>query len=136
MAILLASALRSSSPTALAVKLTSPGPVFYRQERIGRDGESFGMIKFRSMRVGADAELEALLAAEGRTLAEPLPKVTNDPRLTGVGAFIRRFSIDELPQLLNVLKGDMSLVGPRPQRDFEVADTTTWPRADCTSGPA
>lgn len=106
--------------TALAVKLSSPGAVFYRQERIGRNGEHFGMIKFRSMRADADSQLAALLAAEGKSLAE-LPKLTRDPRVTRVGAFIRRFSIDELPQLLNVLKGDMSLVGPRPQRDFEVA---------------
>jgi exopolysaccharide biosynthesis polyprenyl glycosylphosphotransferase len=106
--------------TAVAVKVSSPGPIFYRQERVGRDGRTFRMIKFRSMRVGADAELAALLAAEGKNLAE-LPKLTSDPRVTRVGAFIRRFSIDELPQLLNVLKGDMSLVGPRPQRDFEVA---------------
>lgn len=105
--------------TALLVKFTSPGPVFYRQERIGQDGHPFWMIKFRSMRVGADAQLEALLAAQGKTLAE-LPKLTEDPRVTRVGAFIRRYSIDELPQLFNVLKGDMSLVGPRPQRDFEV----------------
>lgn len=104
---------------ALAVKLTSRGAVFYRQQRVGRDGVSFGMIKFRSMRVGADAELAALLAAEGKSLAT-LPKLTQDPRLTRVGAFIRRFSLDELPQLFNVVKGDMSLVGPRPQRDFEV----------------
>jgi exopolysaccharide biosynthesis polyprenyl glycosylphosphotransferase len=107
--------------TALAVKLSSRGPVFYRQERVGKGGRAFGMIKFRSMRVGADAELEALLAAEGKSLAE-LPKLTRDPRVTRVGAFIRRFSIDELPQLFNVLKGDMSLVGPRPQRDFEVEE--------------
>lgn len=104
---------------AVAVKATSPGSVFYRQRRVGRDGESFGMIKFRSMRVGADAELAGLLAAEGRSLAA-LPKLTRDPRLTRVGAFIRRYSLDELPQLLNVVRGDMSLVGPRPQRDFEV----------------
>lgn len=107
--------------TALAVKLTSPGPVFYRQERVGKDGHTFGMIKFRSMRVGADAELAKLLAAEGKTMAQ-LPKLSQDPRITRVGAFIRRYSIDELPQVFNVLKGDMSLVGPRPQRDFEVAE--------------
>lgn len=104
---------------AALVKLTSEGQVFYRQERIGKNGEVFGMIKFRSMRVGADAELAALLASEGRSLAE-LPKLENDPRITKVGGVMRRFSLDELPQLLNVLKGDMSLVGPRPQRDFEV----------------
>ncbi len=104
---------------AITVRLTSEGPVFYRQERIGKDGESFGMIKFRSMRVGADAELAALVAAQGKSLAE-LPKLENDPRLTPVGGIMRRYSLDELPQLFNVLKGDMSLVGPRPQRDFEV----------------
>ena len=70
--------------TALAVKLSSPGPVFYRQERIGRNGERFGMIKFRSMRVDADSQLAALLAAEGKSLAE-LPKLTKDPRVTRVG---------------------------------------------------
>ncbi|WP_224747261.1 sugar transferase [Nocardioides cavernae] len=106
--------------TALAIRLSSPGSVFYRQERIGRRGDSFGMIKFRSMRSDADSQLASLLAAEGKSLSE-LPKLTKDPRVTPVGAFIRRFSIDELPQLLNVIKGDMSLVGPRPQRDFEVA---------------
>lgn len=106
--------------TAAAVKLSSPGAVFYRQERVGRNGERFGMIKFRSMRSDADSQLADLLAAEGKSLAE-LPKLAKDPRVTPVGSFIRRYSIDELPQLLNVVKGDMSLVGPRPQRDFEVA---------------
>lgn len=105
--------------TALAIKWTSRGPIFYHQERVGRNGEVFPMVKFRSMRVDADAELAMLLAAEGKSLAE-LPKLTHDPRVTRVGGFIRRFSIDEVPQLFNVLKGDMSLVGPRPQRDFEV----------------
>jgi len=104
---------------AAGVKLTSRGPVLYRQERIGKDGNPFGMIKFRSMRVGADAALEAMLAAQGKALSQ-LPKVTDDPRITTAGAFMRRYSIDELPQLFNVLKGDMSLVGPRPQRYFEV----------------
>jgi exopolysaccharide biosynthesis polyprenyl glycosylphosphotransferase len=105
--------------TALAIKLTSKGPVFYLQERIGREGAPFRMIKFRSMRTGADAELMALLHAQG-TADQPLFKVENDPRITKVGHFIRRFSIDELPQLFNVLKGDMSLVGPRPQQAAEV----------------
>jgi exopolysaccharide biosynthesis polyprenyl glycosylphosphotransferase len=105
--------------TAATVKFSSRGPVFYRQERVGLGGRTFGMIKFRSMRVGADTQLMALLEAEGKNAAE-LPKLTVDPRITRVGHFIRRFSIDELPQLFNVLKGDMSLVGPRPQRDFEV----------------
>lgn len=105
---------------AMIVRLSSVGPVFYLQERIGRDGEPFRMIKFRSMRVGADTQLQALVEAEGRTLAE-LPKLEKDPRVTPVGAVMRRYSLDELPQLFNVLRGDMSLVGPRPQRHFEVA---------------
>jgi len=104
---------------AIAVKTTSKGPVFFRQRRIGLDGEAFDMLKFRSMRVGADAELAGLLAAQG-TSDQPLFKVQNDPRLTKVGAFLRRFSIDELPQLLNVLRGDMSVIGPRPQVAAEV----------------
>lgn len=104
---------------AAAVKITSKGPIFYRQRRIGLDGDAFDMLKFRSMRVGADAELAALLAEQG-TSGQPLFKVTNDPRLTSVGAFLRRFSLDELPQLLNVLRGDMSVVGPRPQVTAEV----------------
>lgn len=105
---------------AAVVKCTSPGGIFFRHERIGRDGAPFSMIKFRSMRSGADAELKALLEAQG-TSDKPLFKVTDDPRITKIGGFIRRFSIDELPQLINVLKGDMSLVGPRPQQAAEVA---------------
>lgn len=104
---------------AAAVKVSSPGPVLYKQTRIGRDGRSFDMLKFRSMHEGADAELGALLAGQGAS-STPLFKVDDDPRITRVGAFLRRFSIDELPQLLNVVKGDMSLVGPRPQRAAEV----------------
>ncbi|MGF9759617.1 sugar transferase [Microvirga sp. 0TCS3.31] len=118
--ILLFAAAPLFAATAIAVKVSSPGRIFYRQERIGRHGEHFGMIKFRSMRTDADSQLAALLKAEGKSIAE-LPKLTKDPRVTRVGSFIRRFSIDELPQLINVVKGDMSLVGPRPQRDFEVA---------------
>jgi exopolysaccharide biosynthesis polyprenyl glycosylphosphotransferase len=103
----------------IAVKLTSRGPIFYHQERVGLDGETFRIIKFRSMRVGADQHLAKLLAEQGAG-DKPLFKIADDPRITAVGRFLRRFSIDELPQLLNVLKGDMSLVGPRPQRDAEV----------------
>ncbi|WP_235522510.1 MULTISPECIES: sugar transferase [unclassified Plantibacter] len=105
---------------ALLVKFTSPGPVLYRQERIGLNGEPFHMLKFRSMRVNADAELAALLEQQG-TSDRPLFKVQNDPRLTRVGATLRKFSLDEFPQLINVFRGDMSLVGPRPQREGEVA---------------
>jgi exopolysaccharide biosynthesis polyprenyl glycosylphosphotransferase len=106
--------------TALAVKVSSPGPVLFRQERIGRNGKAFHVYKFRSMRVGADEELAELLRAQG-TADRPLFKVDNDPRITPIGAFIRKFSLDELPQLFNVLRGEMSLVGPRPQRAEEVA---------------
>lgn len=105
---------------ALLVRLTSPGPVFYRQERIGLRGTTFNMLKFRSMRVNADEELRALLEAQG-TSDKPLFKVENDPRVTAVGRVLRKYSLDELPQLLNVLGGSMSLVGPRPQREGEVA---------------
>lgn len=103
-----------------AIRLTSPGPVFYRQERIGLNGQPFRMIKFRSMKVGADRELGALLMAQGSS-DKPLFKIQDDPRISGIGHFIRRYSIDELPQLLNVIRGEMSLVGPRPQRAEEVA---------------
>ena len=105
---------------AVAVKVSSPGPLLFVQERIGLNGEPFGMLKFRSMRVGADAELARLLEAQG-TSTEPLFKIKDDPRITSVGRFIRKFSLDELPQLFNVLGGSMSLVGPRPQIAAEVA---------------
>ncbi|MFC7464929.1 sugar transferase [Brachybacterium sp. GCM10030252] len=106
--------------TALAVRREDGGPALYRQERIGLDGKPFQIYKFRTMVQDADAQLEALLReqnADGR----PLFKVSADPRVTRLGAFLRRSSIDELPQLLNVLEGTMSLVGPRPQRPAEVA---------------
>lgn len=105
---------------AVLVKLTSHGPVFYYQERIGLRGSTFRMMKFRSMRENADAELTALLMAQGSG-DTPLFKVTNDPRITPLGRILRKYSLDELPQLLNVLGGSMSLVGPRPQRESEVA---------------
>ena len=104
---------------ALAVKLTSPGPILFRQKRIGADEKVFICYMFRSMYEDAEdrqEELEAMNEADGAVF-----KIKNDPRITPVGRFIRRWSIDELPQLLNVLKGEMSLVGPRPLpvRDFE-----------------
>ena len=97
---------------ALAVKLNSPGPVLFQQKRSGINGRPFTMYKFRSMATNAEQrkhELEAMNEMSG-----PVFKVSNDPRITPVGRFLRRFSLDELPQLLNVLKGAMSLVGPRP----------------------
>lgn len=104
----------------IAVSWTSVGPLLYKQERVGRNGEPFKMLKFRSMRVGADKELKALLEAQG-TSEKPLFKIKDDPRITPVGKFIRKYSLDELPQLFNVLGGSMSLVGPRPQIAAEVA---------------
>jgi len=104
---------------AVAVKLTSRGPVFYRDTRIGLGERAFGMLKFRTMyadAAGRQAELEASNEADG-----PLFKIREDPRITPVGALLRRFSLDEIPQLWNVLRGDMSLVGPRPLplRDYD-----------------
>jgi len=104
----------------LGIKLTSRGPVFYRQERIGIDGRPFKILKFRSMVPDADAQLQSLLRQQGRS-GEPLFKVDDDPRVTRIGILMRRYSLDELPQLFNVFGGSMSLVGPRPQRPAEVA---------------
>ena len=105
--------------TALAVKSTSRGPVLFRQTRVGLDGRKFTMLKFRSMHVDAEARRAALLSQSERDSV--CFKMKKDPRLTSVGGFIRRYSLDELPQLLNVLRGDMSLVGPRPALPEEVA---------------
>jgi exopolysaccharide biosynthesis polyprenyl glycosylphosphotransferase len=104
---------------AIAIKATSTGPVFYTQERIGRDGHGFKMLKFRTMVVGAERLVPALAAA-GNDGAGPLYKRRNDPRVTPVGKVLRRYSLDELPQLFNVLAGQMSLVGPRPPLRREV----------------
>lgn len=93
---------------SLLVKLSSPGPVFYAQERLGRDGRIFPLYKFRSMRIDAEEK------------SGPVWAVSNDPRTTPIGAFLRRFSLDELPQFYNVLRGDMTLVGPRPERPYFV----------------
>jgi len=110
--------------TAVAVKLESPGPAFFLQERVGYRGKPFKMAKFRSMVVDADhqkAALQDLNEASG-----PIFKIKDDPRLTRVGRFIRRFSLDELPQLYNVLIGEMSMVGPRPPLADEVAQYQSW----------
>ncbi|MFT7535257.1 MAG: exopolysaccharide biosynthesis polyprenyl glycosylphosphotransferase [Hyphomicrobiaceae bacterium] len=111
---------------ALAVKLTSRGPILYRQTRIGKSGRSFGCLKFRTMRVGAHAQQELLRASSQQD--GPAFKIAGDPRITPIGRMLRKFSIDELPQLLNVLLGDMSLVGPRPPIPSEVDKYTWWQR--------
>lgn len=109
-----------SVPVAIAIKLTDGGPIFYMQTRVGRRGKTFKMIKFRSMVVNAD-KMKAELAEENGQKGRFIFKMKDDPRVTKMGKFIRKFSIDELPQFLNVLKGDMSVVGPRPPLPEEVA---------------
>lgn len=110
---------------AAMIKLTSPGPVFYRQERVGKSGRLFQMFKFRTMVQHADEHIQELLdqnEADG-----PLFKMADDPRVTRVGRWLRKFSLDEFPQLLNVMTGDMSLVGPRPPLESE---TLTYSKQD------
>lgn len=108
------------------VKLDSPGPAFYMQERVGENGRRFRMFKLRSMVAGAD-QLAPALEASG--LAGGAPKIPGDPRVTRLGRWLRRWSLDELPQFWNVLKGDMSLVGPRPEETRVVAQYGDWHRA-------
>ena len=103
----------------LLIYINSPGPVFYKQTRVGRWGKLFTMWKFRSMYLDADARLKEIMAANEMT-GGVIFKMKNDPRIIPIGRFIRKASIDELPQLWNVLKGDMSLVGPRPALPSEV----------------
>jgi exopolysaccharide biosynthesis polyprenyl glycosylphosphotransferase len=110
---------------ALLIRLDSPGPVVYRQKRIGREGLQFDMLKFRSMVDGADVQ-KAALAALNET--EGLFKIANDPRVTRVGRFLRRSSLDELPQLWNIVRGEMSLVGPRPLVPDDDAKIHGWQR--------
>lgn len=109
-----------SVPVAIAIKLTDGGPIFYMQTRVGRRDKTFKMVKFRSMVVNAD-KMKAELAEENGQKGRFIFKMKDDPRVTKMGKFIRKFSIDELPQFLNVLKGDMSVVGPRPPLPEEVA---------------
>ena len=119
---------------ALLIKLDSPGSVFYRQQRVGRGGRPFRMYKFRSMQKGADRQLVHLLPLNETD--GPMFKLRCDPRVTRVGRVLRRLSIDELPQLFNVVTGDMSLVGPRPALQREVDQYTFWQhrRLDATPG--
>jgi lipopolysaccharide/colanic/teichoic acid biosynthesis glycosyltransferase len=108
---------------AVMVKLGDGGPVLFAHRRLGRGGQGFHCLKFRSVAVDAEAQLKALLARdpEARAEWERDQKLTRDPRITVVGDFLRRSSLDELPQLFNVLRGEMSLVGPRPIVEAEVA---------------
>lgn len=119
-------ALTVTSPlmvlSAIAIKLTSRGPVFYRSERIGLDGKPFQMTKFRTMVQGADRMVDDLISLDlNESGSGVLFKIHEDPRVTLVGKYLRRYSIDELPQFFNVLRRDMSVVGPRPplRREFD-----------------
>jgi lipopolysaccharide/colanic/teichoic acid biosynthesis glycosyltransferase len=123
---------------ALAVKLTSKGPIFFKQNRVGHYGNSFPLLKFRSMKANNNCSLHkeyVLQLIAGVAEKKPckgngqgLYKLTSDPRITSVGAFLRRTSLDELPQFINVLKGEMSLVGPRPPIGYEVDKYDLWHR--------
>jgi exopolysaccharide biosynthesis polyprenyl glycosylphosphotransferase len=105
---------------AIAIKIQSPGPIFYRQERAGRYGKPFWMWKFRTMIVDAEKKLEEIKQQAGNQMSGPVFKLEHDPRIFPLGRLLRKFSIDELPQLINVLTGDMSLVGPRPMAMYEL----------------
>ena len=120
---------------AAAIKLSSPGPVFYTQERAGLGGRPFSFIKLRSMYLDADARQKELHARNEHSTG-PIFKMKDDPRITPVGRFLRKFSLDELPQLWNVFKGDMTLIGPRPPRTDEVRKYEPWQRRrlDVTGG--
>ena len=109
---------------AIAIKHDSEGPVFFNQERVGKDGKTFKMYKFRSMYVDAEERLKDLQDLNEKD--GPVFKIKDDPRITHVGHFIRKTSIDELPQFINVLKGDMSIVGPRPALPREVRQYTPY----------
>jgi len=123
---------------ALAIKLTSKGPILFRQRRIGQHGKSFTFLKFRSMYVGNDPSIhreyvKQLIAGKAERQSssengEGVYKLTKDPRVTSIGAFLRKTSLDELPQFINVLRGEMSLVGPRPPVPYEVESYDFWHR--------
>jgi lipopolysaccharide/colanic/teichoic acid biosynthesis glycosyltransferase len=119
--------------TAIAVKATSRGPVFFRQTRVGLNGRTFTLFKFRSMYQDAEARRPAL--EDRNEMTGPVFKIKHDPRITAVGKWIRRFSIDEIPQFWNVLRGDMSLVGPRPPIPEEVKKYERWQRRRLSMKP-
>lgn len=110
--------------TSIAIKTNSKGPAIFTQKRVGKNGRTFRMYKFRSMVVNAEDLLYKL--KDKNEMSGPMFKMKDDPRITSVGRFIRKTSIDELPQLFNVLKGEMSLVGPRPNLPKEVMNFSNW----------
>ncbi|MBU3142626.1 sugar transferase [Clostridium sp. CF012] len=115
------------------IKLDSKGPVFFAQKRVGQDGKRFLMYKFRSMCPDAEVLLDDL--EEDNEMSGPMFKIKEDPRITKIGKFIRKTSIDELPQLINILKGEMSLVGPRPSLPKEVAQFTPFQKQRLVAKP-
>jgi len=127
---------------ALMIKLVSPGTVFFKQVRIGRGGKPFLLWKFRTMRTNADTAIhqshmaDLIRSANGETAAKPMAKLNDDPRIIPLGWILRGTCIDELPQLINVLRGEMSLVGPRPAIPYEVREYLPWQtrRLDTTPG--
>ena len=139
-------ALAAFSPLIVAsaalIKISSRGPVFFRQTRVGRHERTFAMLKLRTMHIGRDDSAhrefnrQELLGAAAPETSDGVFKLEHDPRITRIGRFLRRFSIDELPQLFNVLKGEMSLVGPRPSLPWEVELFTAEQRRRhlCTPG--
>lgn len=118
---------------AIWIKLDSKGPVFFAQSRVGRDGKQFVMYKFRSMCTDAEELLGEL--KDDNEMSGPMFKIKDDPRITKIGKFVRKTSIDELPQLFNIIKGDMSLVGPRPSLPKEVAQFTTFQKQRLIAKP-
>jgi exopolysaccharide biosynthesis polyprenyl glycosylphosphotransferase len=119
--------------TAILIKFTSPGPVFFRQERSGLSGRKFILYKFRTMVANAEEQKDGLL--HHNEMSGPVFKITNDPRVTPLGKYLRKLSIDELPQFWNVFSGDMSIVGPRPPLPSEVADYDNWHRRRLSMRP-
>ena len=118
---------------AILIKIDSKGPVFFAQQRVGQDGREFMMYKFRSMCLDAEFFLDKL--KDRNEMSGPMFKIKEDPRVTRVGKFIRKTSIDELPQLFNILKGEMSLVGPRPSLPKEVAGFTPFQKQRLVAKP-
>ncbi|MEW9094157.1 MAG: sugar transferase [Clostridiaceae bacterium] len=119
--------------TAIAIKVDSKGPLIFAQERVGQDGKIFKMYKFRSMVINAEELLDKL--KDKNEMSGPMFKIKEDPRITKVGKFIRKTSIDELPQFFNVLKGEMSIVGPRPNLPREVIKFTDYQRTKLLAKP-
>ena len=127
---------------ALGILLASPGPILYRQMRVGKDGVPFRMLKFRSMRVQSSPELHRQYVqqlikdnTQPRGIGRASLKMSADPRVTGIGKYLRRFGLDELPQFFNVLKGEMSIVGPRPPLPYEYEVYEQWHKQRMTVLP-